>query len=973
LTEPDPARPPGPPTRVRFAQGLAFLALIAALVGALGPAERVRTTYSWPPATLPDATPESAWYTPLLLSAHRPESIAVTLPCAQAPALAAAEAPTTVLATARRPERVGGLEITRVGDSLDIALEGRVLHRLDLGEEELDGTVCAFRLHMADGTWALEDGAGQLVEQGAIERLPFVSGLFSDLDARSAAAPSVELTTAAHATRVSPRQTIAWIVAALAALGSLVLVSIPARVPEKEQLPPRPRSSAPVRAVVSVARPVDAVIAVALVGWWVISPAYIDDGWVTARERMFGESRGFSYYYSTLAANLPLDYWLDWAHHWLSDASSSLLVGRIPALMCLAAVWLLCRYVAVRLLGDSFRGVAEWTLAAVFLMGAFAWGMTLRPEPVTAVVVTAVTVCMLLFRERGQTWTLAAAAVLVPLALSGHPAGIVSLAAVLVVVPDLLRWVRPHAAAATAIVAASLALLATLLFVGADIDQRRYDGQLSRTYSFDEGWRDEVLRYTYLSAHHYGTPLRRASVALIVLTLLAFLFRRRRGQRELVDFPALVLAAGMLLLVATPSKWPSHFGTLIGVAAIAAACEAARIRAEGLRATRWHLWPFAAIGAVTIAVGWAWLEREDWNIVDLRTLDWTPGFESWLPVARLAVLAPLIVLCAAFLAARRRRVDGARFAVPWRVTAWAAPLVAVPLIAFTVGVLVADTAKTDGWTLAGQNLDTIAGLDPRCGLGEDLLVPVPEEASALAVRGDPVAAATPAWAPPPPTPGLPAYALGPSSGSSTTTPWFELPAGADVGIFVAGATGPTNRLLLEWGRAQGGDVVPLRREDLDADTDNLSGTSPWRLLVAGDLPEREATADAVRVVHTDPGAAVAVTAPVTYGAEPLADRLRGGEARSLVLPNALVYFPCARLPVLREGTVEVPDTVVAWENPFSPIQFPLTSPFAGLLDLYALEELSTSDSPGRPSSIRAYRVDRLIEGAELAPPDASTS
>ena len=488
------------------------------------------------------------------------------------------------------------------------------------------------------------------------------------------------------------------------------------------------------RDAAALARPVDGVVVAALVVWWVISPAYIDDGWVTARERMFAESGGFSYYYSALGANLPLDYWLDWAHHWLTKASTSLLFGRIPALVCLVLVWLLCRFVAARILGASFKGAAEWSLAAVFLMGAFAWGMTLRPEPVTALLVTAVAVCMLLFLENGQPWTVAATGLLVALALSGHPAGILSLAAVLVAAPDLVRWIRPHAAAATAIVAASFALLATLLFVGSDVAQRRYDAQLSKTYSFDESWRDEIFRYTLLAEHHYGTPLRRASVALIGLTLLAFLLRRRR-ERELIDFPARVLAGGMLLLVATPSKWPSHFGALLGIAAIAAACEAARIRAEGLRATRWQLWPFAAIGTIAVAVSWAWLEREDWNVADLSTLDWTPGFESWLPIARLAALLPLLALATGLLVERRRRPGGDRYAVPWRVAAWAGPLVALPLIAFTVAVIVADTAKTGGWTLARQNLATVAGRDPGCGLGENLLAPRPERARALAALG----------------------------------------------------------------------------------------------------------------------------------------------------------------------------------------------------------------------------------------------
>ena len=99
--------------RTRLALGLAAVALVAAVIGALGPAETVRSTYSWPPSTLPEATPSSVWYTPLLLMAHRPQAISATFPCAPQQGLATAGRPLTALATARRPERNGGLSVTQ--------------------------------------------------------------------------------------------------------------------------------------------------------------------------------------------------------------------------------------------------------------------------------------------------------------------------------------------------------------------------------------------------------------------------------------------------------------------------------------------------------------------------------------------------------------------------------------------------------------------------------------------------------------------------------------------------------------------------------------------------------------------------------------------------------------------------------------------------------------------------------------------
>jgi arabinosyltransferase C len=105
---------------------------------------------------------------------------------------------------------------------------------------------------------------------------------------------------------------------------------------------------------------------------------------------MFSVSGGFSAYYNALGANIPNDYWLEWAQHWLSETTNALIFLRVPALVCLLATWVLCRWILARLLGPV-RGRADvtiWALTSVFLVGALAWGMTLRPEPVTALLTT---------------------------------------------------------------------------------------------------------------------------------------------------------------------------------------------------------------------------------------------------------------------------------------------------------------------------------------------------------------------------------------------------------------------------------------------------------------------------------------------------------------------------------------------------------------------------------------------------------
>lgn len=961
-------RSPGPGRRIRAAQGLALLALAASLVGALGPAERVRTTYSWPPATLSAETPERVWYAPLLLNFHTPERLTVTVPsCVLPPALKRAESPTIVLATARYPDRVEGLALTRVGERLHVRLGERQLAQVSLRRPLLAGDGCAYRLQMAGSGWSLEGTGGDVVASGELDRLPVVTGLFSALDLRASNAPGIEVTTEAHATRTTTLQVVAWTIAALAIALALLLVSV-----ENGARRPWTVAGTALRGARAHARAPDAAVGAALALWWLISPAYFDDGWVAARERMFSSARGFPNYYSILGVNIPLDYWLEWLHHWLAQSTSLLLWNRLPAVLCVAAVWVLCRWMTDRILRPRVGpdGPPLWTLASVFVVGAVAWGLTLRPEPVTALLVTAVAAAMLVFLERESTAAVAIAGALVAFALSAHPAGVVSLSAIVVASPRLIRWLRPNAAAATAIVAAALALLALLLFVGADLEQRRLDAQLNRTYGFNEDWRDELTRYSLLVQHHYGTPLRRISVALIGLAALAFLLRRRRERDVLLDFPATTLIAGLVLLIATPSKWPSHFGTLLGVAAVAFCCETARVRMEGRRSGGWQAWPFVAVAAAAGGVTWAWLSREEWNVVDLRTLDWTPGF----PAHRLAAAVPLLVLAGALVVARLRRRDRMH-AVPWRVAAWIGPLVAVPVFVFTSAMILVDAGRTSSWTLVRQNLASLGG-DVGCGLADALVVPVRESARALAtVDSSAGAAPVSPWVPSPPASGVPRYALGPTPEGSASTPWFTLPVDREFGLFVTGAPAPSDRLRLEWGRVAGSGVSPLGVDELDVTVGPLSGDSTWRLFAAGDLPERDERATAVRVtLHAapGPGSALAVTAPVRYSSEPLTSRIALSEARTLVLPNLLMYFPCARLPLLGQGVVEAPDHIVSWREQDSPFRYPITTPFLGVVDLYDLEHLPTTDSDDAPADVLAFDVDQLIPGAVRVPPEATT-
>jgi hypothetical protein len=468
--------------------------------------------------------------------------------------------------------------------------------------------------------------------------------------------------------------------------------------------------------------------------------------------------------------------------------------------------------------------------------------------------------------------------------------------------------------------------------------------------------------------------MRDASVALMVLAVLAFVFRRRHEKRTLIDLPPGALCVGLLLLVVVPDKLPWHFGALLGLGAVAIAAETIRLREDAASAGGWNARPFLVLGTVMAAISWVWATPTPWTVIDLRTLDWVRAIDR-LQFAVLAILVPLLVMVVATFVAMRRRVQPWR--VPWSVAPWSALMMAVPVVAFTVGVLVADTLKTPGWTPARQNLAAFRG-NAGCGFGDDYRVVLP--ASARPAGGTASAVLPlPAWVPPSPSPGLPRFVLGPTAAPSATSPWFRVPASLPIGLFVTGAPSDSNPLSVEWGARRGVGVETLARGKLPVTTSLQGGqsksggmdvgTSPWHLFSQADLPTRPPDADVVRLTLATappPGPAVAVTAPVTYSTTPLTSLINA--ARPALVNFSLVpYLPCASLPKLQNGLAEVPGLVVrplAKATAASRTQ----SPFAGLLDLYSASYAPGADSAFSLRNIVVFQVDRTIPGGIVALP-----
>jgi hypothetical protein len=946
-------------SRSRVALVLAVAALGASVVGALGPAEDVRSTYTWPPRAPAAERPDRLWYTPLLVNRRQPAAIVATVPCDLPPALPRAARPLTVLATTRFPVQNYGFAVRRRADTLIVSVGATTLAQPALQRSPTEPT-CKYVMRLGDGRWSLEGGPRGESASGALEAMPQVSGLFTALDLRPGPAPSIEVTTAVHASRVTALQVVAWSAAVLLASTALILVS----------LRRRPHSSANplarARRAARKAHPVDGAVGVTLLGWWVVAPAFYDDGWITTSLLNYPESGGFSSYYNGLGVNSPLGFWLEWSQHWVAQISPALVVQRVPALCCLAATWVLCRWVFARAAPRSLAAdrAALWTLASAFCVGAFAWGMTLRQEPFVALLVVGVLLCTSYFVERGTVAPLSVALVLVALAVTAHPAGLVALAPLLAALPRAVRWARRQPAAAAALVTATAAVFLVLAFVGSDLQQVRADAETQREVG--DAVRtplDELARYVELFEGVYQPPARKASAAIILLSILAFAVRRRVKGRPLFDLPSFALWLSLFLLVATPSKWPQHFGTLLGLAAVAAACETARLREEAAQADRRRFLRLLVIPATALVAVFVWYSRDPWNVFDLRHSTWRADFESQLSITVLAILLPVLFV-GAVVATLLIRGDRERLrAIPWQAARWALPVLAVPVVAFTALVLLADAAKTDSWTLARQNVDVLRRT-PGCGVADVDRVAVTSSMRPLPVAGKAEGDET-GSVPVPPVDGLARFALrrSPAGPASSRTPWFAVTPGERIGFFAG--VGREFEVDVEWGRRRSGRVEETARESVPVvPPDVLSKVLTWLFVPLGERSGQDA--DAVRLALPPAGRrSIAVTGPVAYEEMRLERRLASSTAPALVMPNVRAYVPCVRQPQLAEGIVEVPGVVIG-----SGSTWPLgtgTSPFDGIFDLYRVNRLPLTTSARVKWDVAVFEVDTRIPGARIVP------
>lgn len=890
------------------------IALSSAVAYALLPAKQAVHHHRFEPINQTVASDPAV--APMALARGTPDRLVVTLPCD-------VETPASGYRSSR-PElwRVGDGEARSTLRFPDLGPPGAVILANGRATVSVGGDeVVTLPYEAAPGcvataTWV--ENVWTLTVSGVTEKRPGPAPLVTEayVFGPAAMSPVTSITAGSRELGSSPTP-VKWF-SFLVAVGSIAFVIAGLRSIDPPASSSRPNSRFD---------RFDVAVGTAMVSMAVLVPLNIDDGWIHARLSGYSAHGDIVGIFTASSAPMPFGYWLEWLQHLWVGLSSQAVWWRLPAIAAGALTWRLVR----SYLGSRFERLG-WSAVTVFLVGFAAWGVTLRAEPVIAALLVGSLALARRFTETPRWGTLASWFGVVVLGVTGHPAGVVVLAPVLVSMKRIRAWIRGNRSSAlivSAVLLAFAAAVVAMFFIDADVASRVESIDAYRSDAHRFGVLDEPTRYLLLNDAPYATPLRRVSAGIAVVAALIVVVdaSRRRSFAWRDRLAGSTLVVSLLLLSLTPSKWPSHFGVLLGIVAIVLA---SRVSGRRLR----EAW----IGSsLLVAVGlWAWAVSTGWAVFDLRTSSWGPFASGLFPMPLGLVLIVGVLAVAAWSSARRRSGSSG--------TAMLAGVL-VPILVLPMAVLVADAIRTPGWTFATQNVAALVGR-ARCGLGDELYVPIPRSVAVLdasaapspdadrqadAVGFDPTASVASFGYPRTginrirPVPGV--VTLGTWVGDDpdavtggARTSWKVLaPSAESVAQFVMGGLAlDGNAVGVQWGRQQGEVVAPLGI-DLASGFEEL--VLDWRL-VEFSVPDGADRVRGVLIDGTDNGgdAWVAATAPVSISHAPLSEVV--GSRDVLVSVALAPYFPCISTPVIERGLMSVPDLIVQtwpaiWQTTFA--------------------------------------------------------
>ena len=923
--------------------GLVVAAVLgaAAVVGyVLGPVDQDTFVYSYRPAD--SGVTSGVAVAPLAMARTAPDAVDLTLPCEEpgstfwsinlfmwASQVGAQQSPLVY------PRLGHGFSVLTDEREAVLSLDGSVVGRVPV----VGGPGCVVDVGYRDGVWRVVAGDEELVVTDDGPR--FAEAAFAGPAAVSAVS-AVRVETRELGSSPTPVQLVllGLVVLLLVVVGREIVVRGARRGGGGES----GRGSLLGRVLGGVGL-VDVGVVAALLLWILIIPAGIDDGWAVAMQRGYPDYGDFSTVYVNGAAPIPVGYWLNWVQGLWLGLSGTVLVIRVSVLLIGVGTWMGLRSVA-RSFGVPGGGGSLWLMGAVFVVGYGAWG-TLRPEAAVAALLVASLALALRFVRGERGWVVVAWVLVIGLGVTAHPAGMMVAAPALVSWRSIWGWARSNREAAY-VASAALVMLATvtllLMFFDSNLTTKLESIKIARVGGHDLSIASEMSRYQLLDASPYGTVLRRVSVGLMLVGVGAFLVRSRRRWSGVQSLPGRALLVGLVLLALTPSKWPWHFGGLLALVALVVAVELRRVDAgpppagDSVRARGTAVMRMVAVMAGTaVVMAWAWSGSLPWTALDLRTQRWWKGAVNLLPVdlSSIATWIGIALVSWGGVAVYRRWRSESRTWSPPEVLAIVS---AVVVVGYTASMLLVDVVRTDGWTFGRQNLESVIGRST-CGLGDEIIVPVPGSLHSLSPVGGVSVAADRAAA----DAGFDGGGLFERGGFPTAMPntvrplrgmddvgswvavsgdspeantgsyrsqWHAIDPGDDtVVLMVMGlyGEGSGNDVGVQWGAATESGV-----EDLGIDYGGLSGYFTDWSMVSFDVSPH---ADRVRLLLGDDtignaAAWVAASHPLAASTTTITKVGSNGTSEIAVVPPLLLYLPCVDVPAIEDSVVPPPGLMV---------------------------------------------------------------
>jgi arabinosyltransferase C len=682
----------------------------------------------------------------------------ITIPCSAAAGLAG---PGNVLLSTvpkQAPKAVDrGLLIERVGGDLLVIVRNTPVVSAPLDQvlspacQRLTFTAHADKVTgefvgLVSGPDSADPGQPLRGERGGYDFRPQIVGVFTDL--AGPAPPGLTFSAnidSRYSSSPTPLKTLVMVLGVamtVLALGALHLLDTADGVRHRRFLPPRWWSM----------RPLDGLVAAALVWWHVVGANTSDDGYILTMARVSEHAGYMANYYRWFGTpEAPFGWYYDLLALWAHVSTTSAWMRLPTLLMGIACWWVISREVIPRL-GHAVKvnRAAAWTAAGMFLAFWLPLNNGLRPEPIIALGIL-LTWCSV---ERGVATSrllpVAIAIIIGALTLFSGPTGIAAVGALLVAIGPLKTIVAAHTSRfgrlpLLAPILAACTVTIILIFRDQTLTGEIQASAFKSAVGPSLSWFDEHIRYERLfMASPDGSVARRFAVLTLLLALaVSVAMSLRKGRipgtaagpsRRIVG----ITIISFLAMMFTPTKWTHHFGVFAGLAGSLGALAAVAVTAAAMRSRR-NRTVFAA--AVLFMMALSFASVNGWWYVSNFGVPWSNSFPEWHFGFTTFLLGLSVV---ALLVATWFHFSGRDSSPPGNADRWwsritQAPLAIAVWLLVVFEVLSLTLAMIDqypAWSVGRSNLDALTG--KTCGLADDVMVEQDPNAGVLAPVSVPV-------------------------------------------------------------------------------------------------------------------------------------------------------------------------------------------------------------------------------------------